>query len=121
MKPATTRAGMSGFTLVEMLVGVTMGVLVIGTLSAVFVPSVTTYRNSQAVSSLQENERYAVSVLGNSLMQSGFFGCNCCALCVLGNRAAKKRNIPNNLCQSGCMSFFDICKSFELDTMMSAE
>ena len=65
-----------GFTLVELLVGVTVGILVLGTVSALFVPSLETYRNTQSLSAVQENERFIFNTVGRSINQAGFFGCD---------------------------------------------
>ncbi len=72
----TTRKAVRGFTLIELMVGMTVGVLVLGTLTAVFVPSLTTYKNTQAISEIQESERYALNVLSRSIEQAGYIGCD---------------------------------------------
>ena len=65
-----------GFTLIELMVGLTVGLMVIGTLSAVFVPSLSLYRNTQAISDIQESERYALNVLSQHISQAGYTGCD---------------------------------------------
>ncbi len=70
------RSRLKGFTLIELLVGVTVGVMVLGTVAALFVPSLGTYRTSQAISSIQENERFSINALTRSINQAGFIGCD---------------------------------------------
>ena len=48
----------------------------LGTVAAVFVPSLSTYRNNQALANLQENERYLISTMSTAVDQAGFIGCD---------------------------------------------
>lgn len=72
----TAKTKQSGFTLIELLVGVTVGLLVIGSVSALFIPSLGTFRSNQGISYIQENERFAFNILAQSIDQAGFIGCN---------------------------------------------
>jgi len=65
-----------GFTLIELLIGLSVGTAVLGTVAAVFVPSLTTYRNNQALSTIQESERFIVSTFSSAVTQAGFSGCD---------------------------------------------
>lgn len=65
-----------GFTIIELMVGMTVGLMVLGTLGAVFSPSLITYRNTQALSDIQEGERYALDVLSRNITQAGYAGCD---------------------------------------------
>jgi len=65
-----------GFTLIELAVGLVVSISVLGVVGAIFVPSVGTYRNNQAVSYIQENSRYGINTLAMAIDQAGFIGCN---------------------------------------------
>lgn len=75
-RQAMPNSRQSGFTLVELIVGMTVGILVLGAIGAVFVPALATYRNTQAVGSIQENARLATDRLTEAVSQAGFFGCD---------------------------------------------
>ncbi|MBX2869937.1 MAG: PilW family protein [Acidiferrobacterales bacterium] len=65
-----------GFTLIELMVGMVVGLMVLGTVSALFVPSLRTYRNNDALGQIQENERFAIKTLSSSIDQAGYIGCD---------------------------------------------
>ncbi len=65
-----------GFTLVELLVAMTVGLLISGVAAAVFITSKTTARFGDALARYQEGFRYASHILGRDMRMAGFFGCN---------------------------------------------
>ena len=81
-----------GFTLIELLIGLSVGTAVLGTVAAVFVPSLTTYRNNQALSTIQESERFLVNTFSKEITQAGFSGCDSRE----PNSIANAANIPTN-------------------------
>ena len=64
-----------GFTLVELMVAITIGLIILAVLSQVYVGSKRTYRSQEALSRLQENGRYAIDFLGRDLRVAGYMGC----------------------------------------------
>lgn len=68
------RLRMSGFTLVELLVGLILGLLLVVGLSAVMVQSSDSFRAVQANAAMIDDGRYASDVLANELNHVGFFG-----------------------------------------------
>ncbi len=50
-----------GFTLIELVIALTLGLLVVGSVLALYVPSLRSYKQTGAMSIIQENERYAFS------------------------------------------------------------
>lgn len=64
-----------GFSLVELMVAITIGLLILGVLSQVYVGSKRTYRSQESLSRLQENGRYSIDFLGRDLRMAGYMGC----------------------------------------------
>lgn len=64
-----------GFTLVELMVAITIGLIVLGVLSQVYVGSKRTYRVQEALSRLQENGRYSIDFVGREIRLAGYMGC----------------------------------------------
>ena len=64
-----------GFTLVELMVAITIGLIILAVISQVYVGSKRTYRSQEALSRLQENGRYAIDFLGRDLRMAGYMGC----------------------------------------------
>ncbi len=71
---ARRRRAQAGLTLVEMMVAMTIGLVIVAALSAVFVGSSHTRREVQASADAIENGRYAVDLLDRELAQTGFLG-----------------------------------------------
>lgn len=65
----------NGFSLVELLVAMTLGLVLLGGIYKVFISSTRTYQINQAVSRLQENGRFAISFLTPEIRQAGYSGC----------------------------------------------
>jgi len=68
--PARTRQ--AGFTLVEMMVAVTIGLIVLVGMTASFVNLKNTFRSQDKLAQFQDNERLAMSILTTSLNEAGF-------------------------------------------------
>jgi type IV pilus assembly protein PilW len=64
-----------GFTLVELMVSITIGMIIISGVLAVLVSSAGIYRGSDARARIQENARYAMNVLQQDLRMAGYMGC----------------------------------------------
>lgn len=61
-----------GFTLVELLVGMTIGLFLLGGVIALFIGTKQSYSATEAASRLQENGRYAIEVLSREIRKAGF-------------------------------------------------
>lgn len=72
----TRRTPMRGMTLVELMVGLAIGMFVVAVMGTLYVGSKTTFNSQESVSRLEENSRFAVDVLANDLRMAGFRGCN---------------------------------------------
>ena len=64
-----------GFTIVELMVAITLGLIILAVISQVYVSSKKTYRVQEALSRLQENGRYAIDLLGRDIRMAGYMGC----------------------------------------------
>ena len=75
MNTLSLKSKTPGFTLVELMVAITIGLIILAVLSQVYVGSKRTYRSQEALSRLQENGRYAIDFLGRDLRVAGYMGC----------------------------------------------
>lgn len=66
---------LSGFSLVEFMVAMTLGLLVVLAVGHVYLNSSRTYRTQDALSRLQENARYALETLSYDVRMAGQVGC----------------------------------------------
>jgi type IV pilus assembly protein PilW len=63
-----------GFTLVELMVAMTVGLFIAGGILQIFLGSKQSYRATEAMSRLQENGRFALDYMSRDLRQIGFKG-----------------------------------------------
>lgn len=63
-----------GFTLIELMVAMVIGLIVILGISSVYLGNRQTYTTTSAVSRLQEQTRYAAMIVRESIMHAGYFG-----------------------------------------------
>ena len=72
---ATSQLGMprhqAGFSLVELMIAITLGLIVLLAVGSIFIGSRQTYRVQEDNARLQEAGRYALEVLGRSIRQAG--------------------------------------------------
>lgn len=69
------RSKQKGVSIVELLVGVTVGLMLTAGTIQVFVNSKQVYRVQEALSRLQENGRFAIDFISRDIRRTGFFGC----------------------------------------------
>lgn len=68
-------ASQRGFSLVELMVAVTIGLIILAAVSGIFVTSKSTYNTTDSLARLQENARFAVHYLSRDIRMAGFAGC----------------------------------------------
>lgn len=85
-RPHTGRTE-QGFTLVEMMVALVLGLLVIGGVISVFIANQQSYRTNQALGEVQDGSRIAFEFMARDLRNAGLTGC--------GN-AGRVGNVLNN-------------------------
>jgi type IV pilus assembly protein PilW len=61
-----------GFTLLELMIALSLGLLVAAAIGSIYIGSNQTYRVQEDSARIQEIGRYALEVLGRSLRQAGY-------------------------------------------------
>ena len=74
MAVATVKRGQAGFSLVELMVGMVLGLMLIAGAVSIYLASKQSYTEVEQVANLTENARFAEQVLGDSLRHAGFMG-----------------------------------------------
>ncbi|RKZ99294.1 MAG: hypothetical protein DRQ43_00015 [Gammaproteobacteria bacterium] len=64
-----------GFSIVELMVGLTIGLLVVAGASAIWVSSKVSYGVQADLSEIQETGRFSISLFQQEMRQAGFMGC----------------------------------------------
>jgi type IV pilus assembly protein PilW len=70
------RTGAAGFTLIELMIAMLLGVIVIGAVGSVFLAGQQTYRSNEALSDVQESSRIAFEMLTRDIRGAGENGCD---------------------------------------------
>lgn len=70
----TAHRRQSGLTLVELLVAITLGALILATVVGVFMANSQNYRQNEAITTLQDNARFAMDSLARDLSMAGYWG-----------------------------------------------
>jgi len=65
----------SGFSLVELMIAVTLGLIVITAVSSIFLSSNTTNKTQENMARLQENARFALNKMQTDIRMAGYRGC----------------------------------------------
>ena len=63
-----------GFTLLELMISLAVGLVIFAGVLSVFVGMKTTVKETSSYGELQENARFAISVLTDDLLQQNFWG-----------------------------------------------
>ena len=69
------RASQRGMTLVEMMIGMVIGMFLVAVMGTMYAGTRSTYTAQESTSRLQENGRFAVDTIARDLRMSGFRGC----------------------------------------------
>ena len=64
-----------GFSLVELMVAMVVGLIILGTVSAIMVNTNKNYTATDSTARLQENARFAMQFITTDLRRAGYFGC----------------------------------------------
>jgi len=70
-----TKHNVRGFSLVELLIAMTLGLIIMGGMIAVFSSNKSSSELNTAMANIQENARFAVGALSKDIRMSGFQGC----------------------------------------------
>lgn len=72
--PARRRSA-AGFTLVELMIAITIGLILTAAVITLFLGQRATYGFQESLSRVQENGRFAIQLMSTDLRHAGFFGC----------------------------------------------
>ena len=75
MKSVLTNKYSSGFTLVEMMVALTLGIIVLAGIGQVFIKTKRASVFQDELARMQENSRYAIQLLNKEIRNAGYLGC----------------------------------------------
>lgn len=75
MKLMMQRAAAAGFTLVELMVAITIGLILLAAIGQLFVTSRATHGIEEALARVQENGRFATDFIAKDLRMAGYLGC----------------------------------------------
>lgn len=70
------RRHMRGFTLIELMVAMLLGLIVVGGVISVFLAGQQTYRTNEALGEVEDNSRTAFELLARDLRGAGLTGCD---------------------------------------------
>ncbi|HRZ06382.1 MAG TPA: PilW family protein [Candidatus Competibacteraceae bacterium] len=74
----------SGFTLIELMIATTLGLLLLASLVYVYTNSAQSFRAQSALTLIQNNARYAFEIMGVDIRQTGFTGASSTPTKVVG-------------------------------------
>lgn len=64
-----------GFSIVELMVAITIGLIIMAAVSTIFVNSKTSYTTQESMARLQESARVAMNFVSKDLRLAGYYGC----------------------------------------------
>lgn len=70
------RTSMRGFSLVELMVALTLSLVLLGGVTAMFVSSRTTYEANDRLARIEESGRFAIDMIVRDLRAAGYVGCS---------------------------------------------
>jgi type IV pilus assembly protein PilW len=79
MKPLSSMRslkGSRGFSMIELMVAITIGLILLAGISSVMVSTKRTYNTQDSLGRLQENARIAMVILERAFRNAGYIGCN---------------------------------------------
>ncbi len=85
--PRLTRPNNAGFSLVELMVAISISLVLLIGLIQVFISSKRSYNIQNSIARMQENGRYAVELLNKDLRSAGYMGGNADVTTIGGNSA----------------------------------
>jgi type IV pilus assembly protein PilW len=71
-----SKAQARGFTLIELMVAMLLGLIVIGGVCSVFLANLNSYDTNQALSEVQSGSRAAFELMARDIRDAGLIGCN---------------------------------------------
>ena len=69
------RTAQAGLSLIELMIGMTLGLIVLGAVLYVFAGNRASYRHQESLSLVQESGRFALELLARDIRMAGYAGC----------------------------------------------
>jgi len=91
----------SGFSLVELMIALTLGLIVVGAVTSIFLSSNKSNQTQENMASLQENARFALNRMQTDIRMAGYRGCSGIRGTTPAAAAAERNNIITTI------GFFD--------------
>ena len=104
--------GSVGFSIVELMVAILIGLIILAGVIQVVVTSKTTFLGQEEMSFIQENARYAVDLIGKDVQSAGYMGC-------AGN-VANLAYLPRVNATSSALAGVELVRGFEGDVASTA-
>lgn len=95
-----------GFSLVELMIALVLGLVIISGVTGVFLSNKQSYRTNNALSQVQENSRIAFELLARDIRQAGLTGC--------GN-TGRVANVVNNSTSNWWSNFNNALRGYDDD------
>jgi len=76
LRPASRSGRQDGFTIVELMIAMLLGLIVIAGVSSVFLANQRAYRTNTALGDVQDASRIAFEMMARDIRQAGLTGCN---------------------------------------------
>lgn len=74
-RPLSSPASQRGLTLIEMMIALVLGILVIGSVVAVFLANRQSYNTNRGLAQIQDEARTAFTLMARDIRQAGLTGC----------------------------------------------
>jgi type IV pilus assembly protein PilW len=71
----TPRCNQQGFSLVELMIAITIGFIVVGAVGYLYISASQSFRTTDNMSRMQENARLALETISRDVRMAGFVGC----------------------------------------------
>jgi type IV pilus assembly protein PilW len=65
----------AGFSLIELMISLTVGLIISGVVASVYVGNRQTYKDQEALQRMQENGRFALQIMARDIAGAGYRGC----------------------------------------------
>lgn len=75
MRNTNYKSEQAGFSLIELMVAMLIGLIVLNGVVQLFINSKRSYLDNQAISQIQENARFSIDILSRELRVAGYVGC----------------------------------------------
>lgn len=90
----TPKLSQGGFSLIELMIAMTIGLVILGAVVQIFVSSHATYQLDEGMSRVQEDARFSMDYLAKDIRMAGYLGCNSA---LFGTSAVNNIVSPSNL------------------------